>query len=389
MANSEEICKKILSLADIQVNGTRPWDIQVHDNRLYQRILTQGSLGLGESYMDGWWDCKSIDEFINRLLSAKLDKKAMEYFSVNTKANIAIKFLLHKLVNRQNILRSKEVAEQHYNLGNDFFHDMLDKEYMQYTCAYWKNAKTLQKAQIDKLNLICKKIHLNKKKSPNRDKIIEFGSGFGGFAKYSTQNYNCEVTSYNISTKQAEYAKNMTKDLPVNTILSDYRDAGSMENKYYFDKVVSIGMMEHVGPKNYDSFMELVDNCLKDRGIFILHTIGAVKTQDQSKDDIWTKKYIFPGGHLPSALQIIKSTEPYFILEDFQNIGHDYDKTLMEWYKNFEANWHKYERYGEKFHRMWRYYLLSCAGAFRSGNICLFQFVFSKGNLGKTYEGVR
>jgi cyclopropane-fatty-acyl-phospholipid synthase len=389
MPDSKQICEELLKLADIRINGNRPWDIQVHNNRVYSRILKKGSLGLGESYMDGWWDCDALDEFFNKLLSARLDTRAKDYLSFGAKSKIAFNFLISKILNFQNISRSKQVAEEHYNLGNDFYEDMLDKEYMQYTCGYWKNAKNLQEAQINKLDLVCKKINL-KKNSEKPDKVLELGSGFGGFAKFAAKHYNCEVTSYNISTEQVEYAKKITKGLSVKTITSDYRNAESDIHKNRFDKIVSIGMMEHVGPKNYHNFMKLANYCLKDKGLFIVHTIGSIKTQDQSKDDPWTKKYIFPGGHLPSASQIVKSSEPYFNLEDAQNFGHDYDKTLMAWFKNFNENWPKFkDKYGERFYRMWKYYLLSCAGGFRSGYINLFQFVFSKGNLEKTYEGVR
>ncbi len=264
---------------------------------------------------------------------------------------------------------------------------MLDPEYMQYTCGYWKNAKNLEEAQIDKLDLACKKLHLPEKES-KKDKILELGSGFGGFAKFAAKHYNCEITSYNISTEQVEYAKNITKGLPVKTIISDYRNAIFKELKNHFDKIVSIGMMEHVGKKNYRGFMKIANNCLKDKGLFYIHTIGSLNSKGGT--DSWLEKYIFPGGRLPSSADILKAAEGYFALEDFQNIGHDYDKTLMVWFNNFHNNWPKFkDKYSNRFYRMWKYYLLSCAGSFRSGNIQLFQFVFSKGNFEKTYEGAR
>ena len=255
---------------------------------------------------------------------------------------------------------------------------------MQYTCGYWKNAKNLNQAQIDKLDRACRKAKLSKNK---KLKVLELGSGFGGFGKFAAKNHNCEITSYNISTEQVAHSREINKNLPVKTIIDDYRNA-EKENKHHFDRVVSIGMMEHVGKKNYRNFMRLADYCLKDKGILYIHTIGNLKSQGGT--DPWLSKYIFPGGCLPSAADIIRAAEGYFSIEDFENIGHYYDQTLMAWFANFEKNWPRFkDQYRERFYRMWKYYLLSCAGAFRSGHIQLFQFVFSKGNLGKVYEGVR
>ena len=389
MTDSKEIVEEILSLADIELNGSRPWDVQINNEKVFDRILKEGSLGLGESYMDGWWDCKALDQFFDKLLSANLDKKAQQYLSLSSKATIAVKFLMSKTLNMQNITRSKQVAEQHYNLGNDFYQHMLDPEFMQYTCGYFKDTKDLGKAQINKLNLVCKKLHLSKKGTGKKEKILELGSGFGGFGHFAAKNYNCEITSYNISKEQVAFAKQLNKNLPVNTIESDYRNAESSKNQNAFDKVVSIGMMEHVGPKNYKNFMKLADHCLRDDGILVIHTIGNT-TKDPAGDDQFTQKYIFPGGHLPSAAQITLAAEDYFQLEDIQNFGHYYDPTLMAWFHNFNKNWPMFKnQYGDRFYRMWKYYLLSCAGAFRAGNICLYQFVFTKRSYGKVYEATR
>jgi len=384
----KNIAKEILDIAGIEINGKNPWDIKVHDDRFYKKVLAQGSIGLGESYMDGWWDADELDQFFFKLLSSKLDEKVKERLGLGTKTRIALKFLIARLMNNQSISKSRKVADIHYNLGNDFYQNMLDPEYMQYTCGYWKDSKNLQQSQIDKLNLICKKIHLPKKSEKNKEQILELGSGFGGFALFAAKYYNCSVLSYNISKEQVKYAREKSKNLSIEIKEEDYRKAMNLENKKKFDKVVSIGLMEHVGQKNYKNFMMLSNYCLKDKGLLFLHTIGTLKSNRGT--DPWLNKYIFPGGQLPSSASILKAAEGYLVLEDFQNIGHDYDKTLMSWYKNFEKNWPKFQnKYGERFYRMWKYYLLSCAGAFRSGSICLFQFVFSKGNYGKTYEGER
>src|SRR3989344_8713565 len=185
MTDFKEKTQEILSLADVKINGNRPWDIQVHNEGLYKRVLSGGSLALGESYMDGWWDCDKLDELFNKLLSARLDKKIKPL-------TIAINVAKAKIINMQSKARSKKVVQEHYDLGNDFYEDMLGKT-MQYTCAYWKNAKNLDQAQKNKLDLVCKKAQLKK-----GDKVLELGGGWGWFAKYATENYGCEVTSYNI-----------------------------------------------------------------------------------------------------------------------------------------------------------------------------------------------
>ncbi len=380
----KQVCEKILDPLDIKINGNRPWDMQVHNPETYKRIITQGSIGLGESYMDGWWDVEELDQFFYRI-TKKLPRIKL------ADMKLILRVLGSKFVNFQNKKYSKRVAEKHYDLDNDFYRYMLDPKYMQYTCGYWKNAKTLEKAQVDKLNLICKKLHLPSKYDKKiRERILEFGCGFGGFANFATKNYKCEVVAYNISKEQVKHAREINKNLPVEIKETDYREAEIKEYKKHFHKIASIGMCEHVGPKNYRKFMKLSDYCLKDGGLFLLHTIGRSTSARQGQSDAWTNKYIFPGGHLPSVAQITKAAEGLFRLEDFQNIGYDYDKTLMAWFENFDKNWPKFkDKLDDRFYRMWKYYLLSCAGAFRSGSLSLFQFVFSKGTLPGTYQGVR
>ncbi len=402
--NKEKI-QELLTPLDICINGDRPWDIKVHDPRLYHRVLSHCSLGLGESYMDGWWDCQELDQFFYKLTIKKPHIKKFNQLSI-------LPFIKDVIFNNQNRRLSKRVAEQHYDFGNNFYENMLDKEYMQYTCAYWKDSNNLQEAQINKLDLICKKLHLPMKNEIGLEgRIIELGSGFGGFSKFATSNYNCCITSYNISKEQITYARNMNKGLPVKIIESDYRDTLYKEVKESYNKVVSIGLCEHIGPNNYRKFMKIVNHCLKSNGLFLLHTIGRHNSAKSGQSDKWIDKYIFPGGHLPSASQITKSAESIFRLEDVHNFSHDYYHTLMSWFNNFQRNWefikekysekiytsmknrfHKWPNFndddGERFYRMWKYYLLSSSGAFRSGSIDLFQFIFSK-NLSNKYFPVR
>jgi len=367
---AKETVQELLSLADVKINGKRPGDMKVHNDKFYKNILSGGSLALGESYMDGWWDVDQLDEFFKKILKAELNKKII------TK-DLLFHAVKGKVLNLQTKKRSKEVAEKHYDLGNDFYSHMLDNK-MQYTCAYFKDTKDLDKAQEQKLDLICKKLKLKK-----GDRILELGCGWGGFAKFAAEKYKCNVTSYNISKEQVEYARKITKTLPVKIVHDDYRHA-----KGIYDKVVSIGMMEHVGPKNYETFMKLVNRHLKPNGLFLLHTIGGNKTATGL--DPWINKYIFPNGLLPSAKQLTTASEGIFVLEDWHNLGTHYDKTLMAWFNNFNKNWKKFEeKYGPRFYRMWKYYLLCCAGSFRACKNQLWQIVFSKEGIPEGYKSVR
>lgn len=370
-SNFKKKGREIFGIAGIKINGQKPWDIRVNNDKFYSRVLSGGSLALGESYMDGWWDCKKLDEFFYKVFCSGLDKK------IDLK-ELAILVTKSKLLNMQSIFKSKKVTIIHYDLGgSEFYGDMLDKR-MEYTCAYWKNASTLEKAQEAKLDLVCRKLGLKK-----GDKVLELGSGWGGFSRYAAGKYGVKVECYNIAKKQVEYSRKKVGKLPIKYYLKDYRYA-----KGKFDYVVSIGLCEHVGYKNYKKLMKLAHNRLKKDGLFLLHTIGS--TYSRSSTDPWIDKYIFPGGVVPSIAQLSRASENLFVLEDLHNFGSDYDKTLMAWKKNFRKNWHKWEgKYGERFKRMWEYYLDSSAGIFRSRKNQLWQIVFSKGGIPGGYKTVR
>lgn len=369
--HAKEFFTKILSQADITLNGTKPWDITVHNPKLYQRILNEGSLGLGESYMDGWWDCERLDQFFFRIFRADLDSKVAK-----TWPDLLNAFLV-RLFNYQTKERSWEVGERHYDLSNDFFKAMLDKR-MIYSCGYWKNAQDLDTAQEHKLDLICKKLGLK----PGMT-LLDIGCGWGGLALFAAEKYGTQVTGVTISKEQFAYAESHKGSLPVTFLLTDYRDCRGT-----YDRVVSVGMFEHVGYKNYDEFMSVVNRCMKEDGLCLLHTIGSNVTSFDF--DPWINKYIFPNGALPSLVQITQNAEGRFIVEDLHNFGADYDKTLMAWYANFIKAWPRFSKnYGERFYRMWSYYLLSCAGLFRARGIQLWQFVLSKKGVYGGYSAPR
>ncbi len=356
----EFIIRDLLELADVEVNGSRPWDIQVHDFRFYERVLREVQLGLGETYMFRWWDCQAIDQFIYHVLQAKLDQK------VNGNWKIWWHFMRSRLFNLQSSNRAYEVGERHYDLGNDLYHAMLDKR-LCYTCGYWKNATTLDEAQEAKLDLVCKKIGLHEGKT-----VLELGCGWGSFAKFAAEQYGARILGVTVSKEQADLGTQLCQGLPVELRLQDYREVQGQ-----FDAVISIGIMEHVGYKNYHTYMDVVDRCLKKEGVAFVHTIGG--NISATTGDPWSEKYIFPNGMLPSIAQLGTVMEDKFVMEDWHNFGPDYDKTLMAWHANFEKAWPELQsKYGDRFYRMWCYYLLSNAGAFRARHSQLWQIVFTR-----------
>jgi cyclopropane-fatty-acyl-phospholipid synthase len=360
MQRSEKFIRELFESADVQVNGSRSWDIQIHDARFYARVLRDSSLGLGESYMDGWWDCEAIDEMINRVLLARLDEKVMN----NTR--MALEVFQARLLNRQSSSRAYEVGKRHYDLGNDLYCAMLDRR-LNYTCGYWRNAKNLDEAQEAKLDLVCQKIGIK----PGM-KILELGCGWGSFAKYAAEKYGAHVFGVTVSKEQVALGMELCQGLPVELRLQDYRE---VKGKY--DAVISIGVMEHVGEKNYRTYMEVVDRTLKEDGIAFVHTIGG--NYSVVRCEPFSDKYIFPNGMLPSIAQLGSAMEKIFVVEDWHNIGPHYDPTLMAWHANFEIAWPSLrDRYGDRFYRMWRYYLLSSAGGFRSRSQQLWQIVFTR-----------
>src|ERR1035437_1089244 len=368
----KKITEEILGLAGVKINGNDPWDIQVHNDEFYRRAITEAELGVGESYMDGWWDAEQVDEFIYRILSAHLDEK------IQRKLSILLRLFAARLFNLQSKHRAFIIGEKHYDLGNDLFQNILDKR-MNYSCAYWKDADSLDKAQEDKLELICRKLYLK----PGM-RVLDIGCGWGAFGKYAAEKYNVEVIGITVSKEQVELGRKLCEGLPVEIRLIDYRDVNEK-----FDRIVSVGMIEHVGYKNYKTFFEVANKCLKDEGLFLLHTIGNIKSV--KTHNLWTTKYIFPNGMLPSVAQLGKAIENLFVMEDWHNFGTDYDKTLMEWFNNFFTNWDKIKnKYSDRFFRMWKYFLLSSAGSFRSRRRDqLWQIVLSKNGIIGGYQSIR
>lgn len=360
MSLQRQLLEDLLVLADVTIGGPRPWDIQVRDERLFARVLRESSLGLGETYMDGWWDCPRLDEFFCRVLKCRLEGRVKSGYLYSLRSLPGILF------NLQSQSRSRMIAEHHYDLDNDLFLSFLDP-YNQYSCAYFKDTDDLEEAQRCKLELICRKIGLAK-----TDHVLDIGCGWGGFAKYAAEHFGCKVTAANVSREQLRYARDFCRTMPVEFLDGDYRGIRGA-----FDKIVSVGMFEHVGSKNYRTFMQVVHGSLANEGIFLLHTIGA--NEPRRTCDPWITKYIFPNGMLPSIAQIGRAAEGLFAIEDWHNLGPHYDKTLMAWHRRFQNAWPELKkRFDVRFKRMWEYYLLSCAGAFRARSNQVWQIVFTK-----------
>lgn len=363
--------EKLLKGANIAFNGTNPWDIQVYNPGLYERIITQGTVGLGEAYMDGWWDCSQLDELFNKFCSAQIQSR-VKLHPQSIKNGLRAYF-----INKQSTNLVSQVIAHHYDIGNDLYNLMLDKR-LTYSCGYWKKTRNLDEAQEQKFDLICRKLNLQA-----GQRVLDIGCGWGSFMKFAAERYRVSCVGITLSVEQATLARQSCEGFPIEIRLMDYRELNEQ-----FNHIVSIGMFEHVGYKNYREYMDVARRCLSDDGLFLLHTIGGNKSVITV--DPWMEKYIFPSGMLPSIKQIAQAIEERFVMEDWHNFGTDYDKTLMCWYENFTRHYpHIADKYDERFFRMWTYYLLSCAGAFRARANQLWQIVLSKNGVAGGYVAVR
>ncbi len=360
----------LLAPADVALDGKRPWDLVVHDPHFATRVFAEGSLGAGESYMDGWWDCEQLDEMLTRVMRSNLDRRLHA-------AGVLGTALLARLRNPQSRRRAFIVGEKHYDVGDDLFERMLDPR-MIYSCGYWPHAADLAAAQEHKLDLVCRKLGLERGM-----RVLDIGCGWGGAAQFAAERYGVEVTGITVSKHQAAAAAGRCKGLPVEIRLEDYR---RLQGR--FDRIWSLGMFEHVGVRNYRTYLRTVRRLLAPDGLFLLHTIGSnvsVRTTDP-----WIEKYIFPNSMLPSIAQIARAAESLWVVEDWHGFGPFYDRTLLAWYRNFEARWAEIAAtYGERFRRMWRFWLLSSAASFRARRNQLWQIVLSPEGVAGGYRAVR
>ena len=400
--------ENLLAHAGIRFDGGRPFDIRVHDERFFERVAGGGTLGAGEAYMEGWWDCGALDRMFTRAISAGLENK------LRLNLHILALAVRHRLFNMQSRGRAPMVARRHYDFGNRLFETMLGPS-MNYSCAWWSGledvrqrqarsaaspdasadalpacyppqpAARLDEAQNAKMELICRKLHLE----PGME-VLDIGCGWGGLARYMAREYDCHVTGISVSRNQIAWARerDAAADGPAGPgrltwILGDYRDL-----RGEFDRIVSVGMFEHVGSKNYRRFFRTARSLLRPQGLFLLHTIGALSLR--AGCDPWISRYIFPNGQLPSLDAIVRACRGLFVLEDCHNLGADYDPTLMAWRERLEAGLDSGAfDLTDAEARMFRYYLLSCAAAFRCRDIELWQIVLSPAGVAGGYEAVR
>jgi len=410
--------KSFFDEINVTINGNRKGDIKIKDEDVYYRMTKYVTgfdrLALGESYLDGQWETDDLLTFFEKCFQSKL--------SFNKGFNMIAK-VMHSLplltLNMQTKGLCRKDISSHYDIGNDLFRLMLDRS-MNYSCGYWEKnvfldpndgnnnsdsefkvntntlCSSLDEAQMNKMLLIGRKLNLK----PNM-RVLDIGCGWGYLAKFLAVNFDVHVIGVTISKEQYEFAT--TTDLkkedleflkipglnPIGTgrfefRLKDYRDVNET-----FDRIVSVGMIEHVGRANYSEYFDIARRCLSDDGLFLLHTIGIAQDYIPQVEP-WLNKYIFPNGMIPYHTQLINASYGKFVIEDWHNFGYSYYRTLVQWDKNFRKSWPLLAaKYGERFFKIWTYYLLFSAALFKTRKLALWQIVLSKDGFPNGYVSYR
>jgi cyclopropane-fatty-acyl-phospholipid synthase len=362
--------ERLLEGSGVALDGTEPWDIRVVDPRMFARTLAQGSLGFGDAYVDGWWNTDDLPGCLERLILHGADRRSGRKLRRVLAAR-------HRLWNVQNGAGGWAVGRRHYDLGDDLFSAMLGARLV-YSCAYWAEARDLDAAQLAKLDLVCRKLQL----APGM-RVLDIGCGWGEALKFAAERYGVRGVGVTVSTEQAETARRLCGDLPIEIRLADYR---SLDEP--FDRIFSIGMFEHVGFRNHATYFDVARRCLDSQGLFLLHTIGT-QTGLRTPDP-WMERYIFPNSAIPRLDDLVAAAAPRFVIADLHNFGLDYVRTLEAWRQNFDAAWPRLEpRYGAEFHRLWHYYLGASIASFRAGRNHLWQFVLAPPGRRAIYRSVR
>lgn len=349
----------LLRQAGIEPNGSSPWDPQIKDDRFYRTVLLKGSVGLGDSYINGWWECADISEFILRIIQSGIHLRV-------PRLDVLLRKLRFALLDAQDRVRSKRVAEVHYDEDPRIFEIMLGNT-NSYTCGRWHGVSTLDAAQEQKMDLLCRKAGLSEGKI-----VLDIGSGWGGFLAHAAKRCGVRGIGLTISRTQFEYAQKRYSNLPVEFRLEDYRDFNGT-----VDAVVSICVIEHVGPQHYREYFEKARASLaREDGFFVVQCIFACDRR--ATMDPWTEKHIFPNGILPTLDRINESTQGVFHLVDQEFFREDYVKTFYAWRENLICHRNEIvEKYGMRYYRKYEYYLSLYVAGFSSGRINVGQFVFS------------
>ncbi len=372
-----ESLEVVAAAADVRFDGARPWDLQVHDSGLYSDLLRRGSLALGEGYVKGCWDCEQLDQLIARLLRAQANRP----LSWQASLRLLGQWLSDQIQNPQGLERAFHVGRQHYDIDQRVYAATLDSRLV-YSCGYWQWATNLEQAQLHKLERICQKLQLK----PGQ-RLLDVGCGWGALAAHAAEHHGVEVVGITVSAAQCLWIRERFAHLPIQVELCDYRSLPALFDKP-FERIVSVGMFEHVGPRNHELFFRCLRQLLDVDGLMLLHTIGHAARRGGT--DPWIDAYVFPGGRLPSAPELIQASCAHLRLEDWENFGADYVKTLRAWWQNFAVNWPQLQgEFGQDFYRFWRYYLLSCAGYFQSGQGQLWQVVMSRPDNLAVYRSCR
>ena len=351
-------------------NHDKPLTLKILNKKLYWKLLINPELSFPEAYMNG--DIKiengSLIDFLN------LTFKNLGRNEINTSGYFIKKFLhAWRFFTNYNLpLKSKKNVEHHYDIGENLYDLFLDSS-RQYSCAYWKsNDESLEQAQQNKINHIIKKLNLKPGET-----VLDIGSGWGSMCFEIAKQSECEVTGYTLSKNQYDYCVKKAKELKLDNQchfeLSDYR-----EIKGKFDKIVSVGMLEHVGRKFYKTFFKKINKLLADSGVALIHTIGSIDPKGPPAPFI--QKYIFPGGLVPSGSDLVEAVEKTgLIISDMESLIHHYDKTLKSWLDRFLLKREKAKKmYSEKFVRMWEFYLASTSAAFHYRDLLVYQLQIVK-----------
>jgi cyclopropane-fatty-acyl-phospholipid synthase len=348
----------MLESIGIEVGGAKRHDIQVLDSSFFARVLRDGALGFGESYVDGDWESSALDETLTRLARADLNTFMGNRWHAIPRT---LKARLRKMQSK-----ARYVGGHHCEVRNGLFASMLDEK-MIYSCADWRDSEDLDAAQEAKLDLVCRKIGLREGMS-----VLDLGCGWGSFAKYAAERYGARVKGVTVSKQQVELARYRCAGLPVEILLQDDRTVVGT-----YDAVISLGSLEYVGSKNYRRHVDLAESCVAPDGIALVHAIGGSRSWKTPAP--WNHKYMFPKAALPTVTQLGRAIEGNFVLEDVHNVGPDYDRTLMAWDENVRRAWPDLKAgYGDRFYRMWRYYLCMRAAGFRTRQLQLYELVLTR-----------